>query len=199
MNDCFALLNETRRPWLDPEALKQKFISLSATFHPDRVHNATQEEKTAAHQRYSEINGAYHRLRDPKERLLHFLELERGHKPTDTQRIAPELADFFNQMHTICFEADALLREKETVTSPLLKVAIFERGQATTEKLYDLQRRINSNCDNVMAEIKVIDAGWEQTSDRDNVLSKLEGLYRLLSYFTRWNGQIQERIVQLSL
>jgi len=199
MNDCFALLNEPRRPWLDPETLKQKFLSLSVTFHPDRVHNATQEEKNSAQQRFSEINAAYHRLRDPKERLLHFLELERGHKPNDTQKIAPELADFFNQMHSICSEADALLREKQRVTSPLLKVAIFERGQAVTEKLNELQQRINSNCEKVMAGIKAIDAEWEHTSDRDNVLSKLEGLYLLLSYFTRWNGQIQERVVQLSL
>src|SRR5215510_3571265 len=132
MNDCFALLNEPRRPWLDADLLKQKFLSLSATFHPDRVHNASQEEKNSAQQRFSEINAAYHRLRDPKERLLHFLELELGHKLTDTQKIAPELAVFFNQMHSICSESDALLREKQAVTSPLLKVAIFERGQAVT-------------------------------------------------------------------
>jgi|KBSSwiStaDraftv2_1062776.scaffolds.fasta_scaffold241906_2 curved DNA-binding protein CbpA len=199
MNDCFALLNEPRRPWLDPEALKNKFLSLSSTFHPDRVHNASHLDKNTAQQRYSEINTAYNRLRDPKERLLHFLELELGHRPTDTQRITPELADFFNQMHSLCSEADALLREKQMVSSPMLKVAIFERGQATTEKLFELQHRINSNYENVMAEIKVIDAEWEQTSDRDSILTKLQTLYRLLSYFTRWSGQIQERIVQLSL
>jgi hypothetical protein len=40
MNDCFALLNEPRRPWLDSEALKQRFVSLSAELHPDRTHSA---------------------------------------------------------------------------------------------------------------------------------------------------------------
>ena len=74
MNDCFALLNEPRRPWLDTESLKTKFFSLSAAFHPDRVHGGTQAEKSAAQQRYAELNAAYNRLRDPKERLLHFLE-----------------------------------------------------------------------------------------------------------------------------
>jgi len=198
MNDSFALLNEPRRPWLDPEVLKQKFLSLSAAFHPDRVHNGTAHEKDAAQQRYSEINAAYTRLRDPKERLLHFLELECGHKPKDTQRISQELAIFFDQVNRACREADGLLAEKRTITSPLLKVAMFERGQVATEKLFKIQQRINSERDKVLAEIRIIDSSWEQTRERDGTLAKLEELYRLLSYFSRWNGQLQERIVQLS-
>jgi len=198
MNDSFALLNEPRRPWLDPEVLKQKFLSLSAAFHPDRVHNGTEKEKNAAQQRYSEINAAYRRLRDPKERLLHFLELECGRKPKDTQPISDALASFFDQVNKACREADGLLAEKRTMTSPLLKVAMFERGQAATEKLFQIQQRINSERDKVLAEIRIVDSSWEQTCERDAMLAKLEDLYRLLSYFNRWNGQLQERIVQLS-
>ena len=56
MIDCFALLNEARRPWIDPELLKQKFLTLSAEAHPDRVHNASEPEKRAAQQRYTELN-----------------------------------------------------------------------------------------------------------------------------------------------
>src|SRR4051812_16086794 len=123
MNDCFALLNEPRRPWLDTESLKTKFFSLSAAFHPDRVHGGTQAEKSAAQQRYSELNAAYNRLRDPKERLLHLLELERGAKPKDTQRIGPSLAEIFNEVNLICRAADVLVSEARRVTSPLLKVA----------------------------------------------------------------------------
>ena len=37
MADYFALLDEPRRPWLDPEELKAKFHALTATVHPDRV------------------------------------------------------------------------------------------------------------------------------------------------------------------
>jgi hypothetical protein len=37
MQDAFALLNEPRRPWLEAEALKQKFLALSSAVHPDRV------------------------------------------------------------------------------------------------------------------------------------------------------------------
>ena len=49
MTDYFALLGETRRPWLDTEALKAKFLTLTASVHPDRVHNATPTEKQIAY------------------------------------------------------------------------------------------------------------------------------------------------------
>ena len=199
MNDCFALLNEPRRPWLDPEALKQKFLALSSQLHPDRVHGEAQAEKIAAQQRYAEINAAYNLLRDPKERLLHLLELEQGAKPKDVQRIPPELISFFNELNQMCREADALLVEKSTVTSPLLMVQMFDRSQECTERLAALQVRINSEREGLLTEIQKIDSDWEACADRRTVLHRLEELYRLLSYFTRWSGQLQERIVRLAL
>ncbi len=87
MNDCFALFDERRRPWIDPDLLKQKFLARSAEFHPDRVHSASTQERRAAQERYTELNTAYNCLRDPKERLAHLLELERGAKPTQVQDI----------------------------------------------------------------------------------------------------------------
>jgi curved DNA-binding protein CbpA len=198
MNDCFALLNEPRRPWLDPEALKKKYFALSAEFHPDRVHNGPPGLKSSTHQRYAEINAAYNRLRDPKERLSHFLELERGHKLKETQQVSPEVSIFFDPVNSLCREADALLQEKNRMTSPLLQVTIFERGQELTERLFELQRQVNSEREQALAEIQRMDSTWEETSDREATLLALEELYPVLSYFTRWSGQIQERIVQLA-
>ena len=75
MTDYFAFFNEPRRPWLDAESLKQKFLALSATVHPDRVHNLGEVERAAAQERYTELNTAYNWLREPKERLQHLLQL----------------------------------------------------------------------------------------------------------------------------
>ncbi len=36
VTDYFALLNEPRRPWLEPETLKSKFLALAAEAHPDK-------------------------------------------------------------------------------------------------------------------------------------------------------------------
>src|SRR6266536_2692354 len=111
MTDCFALLGEPRRPWIDPEALKLKFLALAAEVHPDRVHRATPLEKQAATQRYAELNAAYRCLCEPKERLFHLLELECGIKPDDVHPISPAAMDASLEVSHLCRAADASLAE----------------------------------------------------------------------------------------
>jgi len=203
MTDYFALLDEPRRPWIEPDSLKRKFFALSAEDHPDRVHQASDAEKVAAQQRYTELSAAYNCLREPKERLRHLLELERGTKPEDIQRIPSDLMDVFMEVSALCRETDAFLAEKAKTTSPLLKVRMFDRGQGFTEKLMALQRRVNSRQEGLVAELKAIDAAWITGGQSDSpggneALRRLEELYRLFSYFSRWSGQLQERIAQIS-
>lgn len=203
MTDFFALLGEMRRPWLEPDALKQKFLLLSAALHPDRVHAASEEEKRTAQHRYTELNAAYTCLREPKERLRHLLELERGTKPETVQRIPPDLMDFSMEVSQLCRQVDGFLAEKAGVTSPLLQVGLFARAQEWTEKLMALQKRIQTQTETAQAELKAIDTAWStgtrpDSPERQALLARLEDLWRLLSYFARWTSQIQERIVRLS-
>ena len=198
ITDYFALLNEPCRPWLDPEQLKQKFLALSATVHPDRVHNLGEAQRAAAQERYTELNAAYNCLREPKERLQHLLELELGALPKDIQRIPSDLMDLSLEIGKACREADAFLADKAKVTSPLLQVAFFERSQEFVEKLQGLRQRINALNDKLTEELKEIDAAWEADSaSHAPLLQRLEELYRLFSYFARWTAQIQERAVRL--
>jgi curved DNA-binding protein CbpA len=196
--DCFALLNEPRRPWLDADLLKQKFLALAAELHPDRVHNASEAEKIEATKRYVELNAAYNCLLEPKSRLLHLLELETGAKPRDVQQIPPALADLFAEVANSCRSADNFLTEKSAVTSPLLQVQWFERAQEWIERLNLLQKKLGGLHEQLLGELKAADANWP-TAARPELLSRLEELYRLFSYFNRWNSQLQERIVRLSL
>jgi hypothetical protein len=56
--------------------------------------------------------------------------------------------------------------------------------------------------DQLIQELKSVDRLWTsqtQPGGRTALLSRLEELYRLFGYFNRWNSQIQELIVQLSL
>jgi hypothetical protein len=200
MTDHFALLNEPRRPWLDADLLKQKFLVLSANAHPDRIHSASESDKTTATRKFTELNAAFNCLAEPKSRLLHLLELELGSKPKDIQTIPSALADLFAEVSMVCRSADGFLAEKGSVTSPLLQVQLFERGQDWVEKLNGLQRKLNELREKLADELKSLDAQWI-SADADShkeILPKLEELYRLFGYFNRWNGQIQERVVQLS-
>ena len=199
MTDYFALFNEPRRPWLDVEALKQKFLAASATVHPDRVHNLGETERAAAQERYTELNTAYNCLREPKERLQHLLQLELGVLPKDIQRIPSNLMDLSLEVGKACREADAFLAEKARVTSPLLQVTFFERGQEFAEKLQRLRQRVNAFSEQLTAELQQIDTDWQAgASPRNTLLQRLEELYRLFSYFSRWNAQLQDRVVRLS-
>jgi curved DNA-binding protein CbpA len=200
MTDNFALLNEPRRPWLDPDALKQKFFTLSARFHPDKVQVAGDAEKGGADAAFAAFNGAYQCLAEPKSRLLHLLELELGAKPKDIQEIPATLADLFAEVAMACRSADGFLAEKNRATSPLVQVQLFERGQDWVEKLNALQQKLNGLHGQLMGELKSLDEKWPATGTaaRTDALAKAEELYRLFGYFNRWNKQIQERVVPLS-
>ena len=204
MTNNFSLFNEPRRPWLDPDLLKQKFLTLSAEFHPDKIHSASESEKSVAGKRFADLNAAYNCLREPKERLLHLLELE-GEKPKDIQRIPPGTMDLFVEIGQTCRNADSFLGEKSKITSPLLKVQMFEKGMEWTDKLNALQQKINSKRDDIFAELQKLNSVWDSappldSTERKSVLpmERLEQLYRILSYIARWTEQIQERVVQLS-
>jgi DnaJ-domain-containing protein 1 len=201
MTDNFALLNESRRPWIEPDSLKQKFLALSANAHPDKIHSATELEKSAGAKRFAELNTAYNCLLEPKLRLLHLLELELGAKPKDIQQIPPALADLFAEIAAVCHKADDFLAEKSKITSPLLQVQSFEQAQEWIEKLNLLQRKLNELREKLTGELKSLDAVWTASDATAHkvLLPKLEELYRLFGYFNRWNSQIQERRVQLSL
>jgi curved DNA-binding protein CbpA len=199
--DYFALLDEPRRPWLDADSLKQKFLARSANLHPDRISSTNESEKSAASKKFAELNAAYNCLAAPKTRLLHLLELELGAKPKDIQQIPGGLADLFAEVATVCRNADHFLGEKSKADSPLLQVQFFERAQESIEKLNALQKKLRDLSERLLAELKLLDTKWMagDSQTRDGRLNELERLYRLFSYFNRWNGQIQERIVQLSL
>ena len=201
MTDYFALLNEQRRQWLDSNSLRQKFLALAAGAHPDHIHNAGELEKAGANRRYTELNAAYNCLAEPKLRLRHLLELELGAKPKDVQQIPAALGDMFAEVAATCRDADTFLAEKDKATSPLVQVQLFERAQEWIERLNLLQRKLNEWREKLTVELKSLDVNWtaSDTAARGEILPKLEELYRLFGYFNRWNSQIQERIVQLSL
>lgn len=206
MTDAFALLSEPRRPWLDADVLKARFLPLSAEVHPDRVHSASEAEKAAANSRYAELNAAYNTLREPRDRLLHLLELEAGGKPKDVQRIPPGTMDLFVEVGQTCRDTDEFLKQKSTSESPMVKLRLMQEGLDWLDRLQALQGRVNAKRDELVTELRQMNAVWEPAPPvgaPERVaalpLERLEQVYRAMSYVARWTEQIQERIVQLAL
>ena len=193
MTDYFALFSERRRPWLDEEALKARFFAFSSSVHPDRVHGLPEAERKGAHDRYTQLNAAYHCLREPKERLRHLLELETGRKPATVQQVPAELVALFFEIGAATRAADELLKRKESITSPLLLVEIFDEGQSISECLGRLRDDLAARQNQLANELQTLNDAWQQRLDR------LEEIQQTLSYLHRWTAQLQERIVQLAL
>jgi hypothetical protein len=110
--------------------------------------------------------------------------------------------DLSMEIARTCRQVDGLLDEKAATLSPLLKVQQFQLHQEWVEKLQDLRRKLDAISDQLQAESKKIDEAWtsgiQNTPEGKELFSRLDGLRRLFSFLGRWQGQLQERIVQLS-
>ena len=206
MTDYFVLLGQPRRPWLDPEELKTKYLALSGEVHVDRLHSASQEQQEAATAHHAELNAAYQRLREPKDRLRHLIELELGRKPEEIQNVPAETMELFIGIGQLCRGADAFLAGRGRVSSPLLKARMFEEALDWTDRIQKMQQELAAMRTALEDRLRVIDAAWDSAHDLNQVAllpglpwAELEQIYRQFSFLGRWNGQIQERIVQLSL
>jgi hypothetical protein len=82
---------------------------------------------------------------------------------------------------------------------------MFETGMAWTGKLNQLRQRIESRREELLAELKSMNAAWNTAPPPGSAgraaalpLERLEQVYRVFSYMARWTEQIQERLVRLS-
>jgi curved DNA-binding protein CbpA len=200
--DYFALLGQPRQPWLDPASLKTAFLEHSARLHPDRAQAGDAAE---AARRFAEMNAAYHCLREPKERLLHLLELESGVPPADAQSVPANMVDWLMETARVCRQTDQFLAAKGRGASPLLQAQWFEQGLEWTARLQALRERIQLRRDELLAESRAMNAAWSSAPPAPSParaealpLRRLEEMGRTLSYLARCGGQIEERLAQLS-
>ena len=205
VQDCFVALQQPRRPWLDAEALHEQFLRLSAELHPDRVHSRPAPEREEATRHYAELNAAYQCLRSPKERAQHLLALESGRKPAGVDQVPSEAMDLWFQGGQLCRDADRFLAQRATVTSPLLRVQLFEQGMAWRDRVDALLGVLRSRQEEVNGQLVALNPAWETAPAPGNPerpnhlpLARLELAYRTLSYLAKCTAQLQERLVQLS-
>mgnify|MGYP003695063063 CR=1 FL=1 len=205
MIDHFSLLNEPRRPWLDPAPLKARFLELSASVHPDRFHTASPQERRAASERYAELNAAHNCLGSVKDRLRHLIELEIGGQPEVVRQVPEETMEMFMKVGQLTRDTDAFLDEKDKTESPLLKAGLFEKGMTWTDRLQTLQGEINAELSDLNDEIRNLNPKWESAPDIGHPdraaalpMRRVEEIYRAVSHLTRWTQQLQERIVRIT-
>lgn len=193
--DHFAAFGFARRPWLDPEALRERFLCLSAVVHPDK--QVDPKAKIEAEKRFAQLNESYNALRQPRSRLLHLLALEGVSTQPHVQSVPPGLAGFFQPIAEQTRLADELMKKRAAATSPMLKVQLFAEGLELTGSLQALQARLAERQRAEEEEIRRIDAAWDAASHAA-LLPNLQAAAASLGFLERWQAQIQQRVVALA-
>ena len=185
MIDYFALLQQPRRPWLDPETLKEKYHQLTKAGHPDRPSASPDSD-------FANVNEAYRVLSDPKLRLQHLLAL--GNVPANAGAVPPTLADVFLETGTLIQEIDRLLAR--STTNALSKALIKPEITSKQELAADLLQKLQAMHAAAVNELRVMDKDWDSI---DSVAPQLAELSSRFAYLTRWIAQLEERKFQLSI
>ncbi|MDB6022800.1 MAG: Co-chaperone Hsc20, partial [Pedosphaera sp.] len=70
------------------------------------------------------------------------------------------------------------------------------------DRLNQARQKLDARRDELLLELKAMNPAWESISAKASraelPLARLDEIYRLLGYLSRWSQQLQERIVQLS-
>ena len=195
MIDYFALLDQPRAPWLDPEKLKDAYHQKTLRTHPDAQASRPGAEATDA--TFANLNEAYQVLQDSKRRLHHLLSLE-GAAPSSTDQTVPkQLHDLFPAVGALTQRATLLL-EKIRATSnalsrSLLKPQILEMQREAVE----VRAGIQDLFDVSLAELRQVNTAW--ATNPAGQIESLSNLYFVFAYLTRWSTQLDEMTFQLSL
>ena len=177
MTDYFARLGEARRPWLDPEKLKEKYYRLSLAAPPD-----------------AELNEAFRVLSEPKLRLHHLLTLE-GADLVAGRTVPSSVAELFWNTGTLLRETERWLLQNAEATSTLARALRKPERAKLEERLHQLEEQLRATYESQLAQIRHVDAGWKRASP--NELTKLLEAYDSISYLTRLLEQTAEKRFQL--
>jgi DnaJ-domain-containing protein 1 len=127
VTDYFALLDQPRRAWLDPDQLETKYHELARQTHPDTAADSAGFEQIAA---------AYRTLRDPRLRLQHLLTLEGKAPASASTDIPTDLVELF-------MEIVPAMKSRNQNAITLLSGRIEHALRKAMDELRDLDARWN--------------------------------------------------------
>ena len=189
MTDYFALLDQPRRPWLDPHELKQAFHAKSLRVHPDTQHR---DERSFAESgiAFRELNEAYQVLQDPKRRIYHLLSLE-GRAPASRQTTVPsEIEQLFSGVAGVTQQAEALADKCKSATTPLGRSLLKPQILKLQKHLGEILQQLSELHEAGVADLRRLSAhGLAEEDD----WAELQRLYLRFSYLTRWIAELQEK------
>lgn len=191
MTDYFALLDQPRAPWLDPDSLKEAYHRKTLQTHPDSAAAESAEGD------FAELNEAHQILQDPKRRLQHLLELE-GQAPASAHQTVPqELQDLFPAIGGLSQRANLFLEKRKGTSNALSRSLLQPQLLELQKETSVLREKLQSLSDSALAELHAVNSRWSTGSPEE--LATLANLYFIFAYLGRWSAQLDELAFQLSL
>ena len=175
MTDYFALFAEARRPWLEPEKLKEKYYALSRSAAPD-----------------AELNEAFRVLSDPKLRLHHLLTLE-GADLVAGRPVPASVAELFWNTGTLLREVERWLLRNAEATSTLSRALLSGDRAKLEDKLGELEKQLRVTYEAELAQLPRAEVDWP------NELAQMVERYDSIAYLTRLLQQTAEKRFQLAV
>jgi hypothetical protein len=171
MTDYFALFDEARRPWLDPEELKEKYFARSRLASPS-----------------AELNEAFRVLSDPKLRLHHLLTLE-GAELTAGRPVPPAVAELFWNTGNLLREIERWLRQQSAATTALARAVLQPERAKLEQRLEKLEAELSKMLEDEIAALRTL----------PNDSADLVERYDRIAYLSRLRERAAEQRLQLNL
>ena len=187
MPDHFATLAQPRRPWLDPEALRESFHRAAAQQHPDAAGGGDTQ--------FAALNTAHAILREPATRLRHLLELAAPELLTRAAPIPPALADLFMQLAGHRRTLDAFQQKHTAAASPLARALLAAEKNALLRTLATALAQLDAAHESAHAELRTLDTAWPAPDPA--ALENLAPLQARFAFLAKWSAQLREDLFKL--
>jgi curved DNA-binding protein CbpA len=189
MPDHFAILQQPRRPWLDPEELKERFHRQTANCHPDLSGGGDDAD-------FSALNAAYTVLRDPASRIRHLLELEAPERLTASHEAPPALADLFMRIAAFGHALNVFSKKESATSSALTRALLAGDRLALSQQGGVVRAELEAAYDAAMRALRLIDSDWQKDPRPSDVVERLAVLYPQCAYLAKWRSQLAEALFQ---
>jgi DnaJ-domain-containing protein 1 len=188
MTDFFALFNQPRGPWLEPDLVKEKYHQLTRLAHPDARGHETSFT-------FEDVNEGYRVLSDPRLRIQHLLELEGARRVTGDRGLPEDLQRLFLRIGSLSHRTQQLrtrMAVGSALTLSLMEREILELRSQIEQSLGDLMH-FYRDC---LRELHELNDSWER--EHASAVPQLQSLHDRISYLSRWIAQLREMQFQLA-
>jgi curved DNA-binding protein CbpA len=177
MEDAFSVFGLERRPLLDEAALKERYLRLAATRHPD--------QSGGDHKKFHLLQDAYKTLREPAARLRHLMELDFPGSGSRSDSAAH--AELFMSVGSAVQAAKAVFLRSKNTTTALGRALLSSEIAAALEEIRKALESVQKTRDQLTERLENLDGRWPEVS-----ADELSALASSFTFLSRWTSQLSE-------